>query len=184
MASQTPQCPFPRIAHADRIDTIEDQFFDFIRILDKQEEKWFNDQPFPDEWIEDAGWLDYHAMMDLDNIDERLARTAHAIWRVDTQLNRIDQIIRWIDSKIAKITAYVPKHMLEYMNQDEKYHRLGNAYPVVAWLVDQRQGVAKDGTRIGYVYEQLKYRNVAKNLERIERLLYHIKNQENKNGKT
>lgn len=181
MENQVTTSPLPRIQGTDRVDAIKDQFFDFIRILDKQEEKWFGNQPFPDEWIEDMGWIDYHAIKDMDNLDERLTRISHAIWRVDTQLNRIDQIIRWIDSKIAKIAAYIPKHMLEYVGQDEKLHRMANAYPVVAWLVNERQGVAKDGTKIGYIYEQLKYRNVSKNLERIERLMYFISNKGKKN---
>ena len=183
MASQVETNNLPSITGLDRIDIIEGQFFRFLGLLDKQEQRLFENVPFPYEYINEIALADYSTICHFDNLDEHLVRIANAIWRVDTHINRIDQILRWIDCKIASIIANLPRNALEFMERDEKLARLAKSYPVVQYLVNERHEKDRYGIEVGYVSQQLHWRNINKNLERIEKIMWLI-NERRSNGKT
>jgi hypothetical protein len=153
---------FPKIRGLEDLDGINDQFQNLLSYLDRDEEQLGVNTEFPSEDCNALGSLIWEELLlfDHDTIQEFIWKTGEIIRRIDIQSNRIERILSWIDSKIAKSLAMMPDNLFNFVEKDVKIQKMALNYSVVKFLLDEKND---------YEQQKLQWRNLSKNLEKKER---------------
>jgi len=147
------------------VDEIDEQFFKFCAKLDEIDHAFCGVEPFPWDDIQSCNTLDYMIVQgyEKDQLESMIWVVDDCIRRVDIQSNRIDQIVTWIENKLTKILAHIPPDALQFMDKEEKYHRLARRFKVAQYLMKERED---------YRIQQIQWKKVSQNLDRKQRMMW------------
>jgi hypothetical protein len=169
---------FPQIKQLHDQDHIRNQFMSFLEIIDQEELKLYGKRNrqeyeeviFPTEDLNYFGTITWDEICQYKQADlEDLAlNLTHVISRVTIQENRIAKVLYWIEGKLSQAISMIPQDLLAYNDTRTKYQLMANHYQAVRYILKEKED-----------YDRLKlnWKNVTKNLEKIERMLWHRLNQ-------
>ena len=162
MDKQNQTGTFPRIKGL--LDTnmaggIQDQWVDLLSKIDTEEGKLHSDAEFPFDDLNRLGSMEYAELVSYDNdtIEEFVWQLDEVVRRIEIHEGRIQKILRFIEEKLAKAIAAVPSDLLAFQDRDVKCRILASHYPVVQYLLDQKDD---------YSRQSLHWRGLAKNMEK------------------
>jgi hypothetical protein len=140
------------------IDNIQGQLIDLFGYIDKEESKLTGEMEFPHDNLTKLGVLSFEELICYGNetLEQFVWELNEVIRRIDIQTNRIDKILGWVIGKLSKAVAMMPPGVLDYRTQEEKYHLLALEYPVVKFLLEEKEE---------YQRQQLHWRHMSKNLQ-------------------
>jgi len=155
---------WPDILQLKGIEGIKVSFENLINVIDEEESKLYNN-PFPFDDLNYIGSLSFQECICYDNntIAEMIWTIDEVVRRIEIQERRVQKILNWLEGKLAKAIALIPPDLLAYMDRDIKYQTLAVRYPVVKWLVNERDD---------YSRQVIHWKHLAKNLEKKSRSLY------------
>jgi len=164
---------YPDIRRLSDIDHVKSSFVDLMNIIDKEENQLHNDTPFPFGDLNYIGSLSFAECVcyDNDTIAEMIWTIDEVVRRIEIQEGRNQKILNWLEGKLAKAIALIPPENLAYMDRDIKYQTLAVHYPVVRYLLDERDD---------YVRQQVHWKNLAKNMEKKSRSLWYVLEKQSK----
>ena len=157
--------PEKLIALLNNVDEIDGQFFNFCARLDEIDFALCGNDPFPWDDIQSCSTLNYMIVQGYENdqLESMIWTIDDCIRRVDIQTNRVNQIVAWIENKLTKILAHIPPDALQFMDKEEKYHRLARRFKVAQFLMKERED---------YRVQQIQWKRVSQNLDRKQKLMW------------
>jgi hypothetical protein len=149
----------PAIKGLTDVDALKNQVIDLLAIIDAEEDRLLGGQEFPHDALQEIGTLSYEELICYDNntLEQYIWELNEIVRRIDIQSNRIDKILNWLNGKLSKAIAMMPPGLLDYKTQEEKYQLLALEYPVVRYLLDERDD---------YQRQTLHWRNLNKDMDK------------------
>ena len=164
--SQNNKNRFPDLPQLQTDEGIRNSFHALLGIIDEEEDKLHNNAPFPYDDLNQIGIMEWEELILHDNtsIEEMIWKTDEVVRRIEIQEGRVQKILNWIDGKLAKALSFMPPDLMNYVERDVKYRTMGNHYPLVRFLLDEKD----DYSRLA-----IHWRHLAKNMEKKSRSLWY-----------
>lgn len=157
---------FPAVKGLTDLDNIKNQFIDLLMIIDKEEGQLTGDVDFPYDHLNRYSNIEYAEMCcyDANKLEKMIYQLDEVVRRIEIQEGRIQKVLAWINGKLSKAIALMPDGLLDYKETDVKHHMLASHYPVVQYLLTEKEH---------YNRQAIHWKHLAKNTEKKTRMLWY-----------